>query len=299
VQWTRVPGGQATAALEVVCRRLLSGHDLGPDASGRAQDRPARAARQAPGRPYPEFPHEEPGQRVRFWAHVVGWLLQSAWISFGRLPRWVRLIVWIWLAVALLSRSWIRDWDKDESPAPPPKASGRTSISPADARKLRDIADSYQGSSNPSDIAKLGLQIARSFAPEAGEQSAAAPSPVLAVPFGAPSGDPPARKLADSAFAQVYGRIAISHHGHVSLTEQPLAALDSAAAVARGREHQAQYVLYGAVDQRSPTQSLTVRLLSVKDGAVLWSESYPVTGADPAAIAAQVEARMPAAEEDD
>ena len=75
----------------------------------------------------------------------------------------------------------------------------------------------------------------------------------------------------------------------------PLGALDNGAAVARGHERQAKYVLYGAADPQA--HSLTVRLVSVKDGSVLWSESYPVAGADPAAIAAQVEAKMPAAEE--
>jgi TolB-like protein len=298
VQWTRVPGGQATAALEAVCRRLVSGHNVGPDVSRQAPDRSARAVSQPSARVYPEFPREEPGQRIRFWAHVTGWLLQSAWISFKRLPRWIRLIVWIWLAIAIMARAcepWTRD--SSEQPAAPKGASG-TTISPADAKKLKDIADSYQGSSNNSDVAKLGLQIAQTFAGEVGKEIAAAQPPLLAIPFGAPSADGAAQKLADSTFAQVYGRIAISHHGHVGLMNEPLTSLDTAAAVAHGRAHQAKFVLYGAVDRQSPTQSLTVQLLSVKDGSVLWSESYPVTGADPDAIAAQVDAKMPAAEDD-
>lgn len=298
VQWTRVPGGQPTAALEAVCRRLLSGHGATPDPAGEAPGRPAQAhSRRAP-RAYPEFPREEPGQRVRFWAHVVGWLLQAAWISFGRLPRWIRWIVWAWLAIALMSRGCSRHWDNDESPPATPKAPSGKAISPADANKLREIADSYQGSANSSDVAKLGLAVAQTFASEVGKEVAAAQAPLLAIPFGAPAGDAPGQKLADSTFAQVYGRIAISHHGHVGLMSEPLASLDTASAVARGREREAQYVLYGAVDRPSPTQSLTVKLLSVKDGTALWSGSYPVTGADPAAIAAQVDAQVPAAEND-
>jgi TolB-like protein len=118
---------------------------------------------------------------------------------------------------------------------------------------------------------------------------------VLAIPFGAPAADATARKLADSTFAQVYGRIAISHRGHVALTNEPLASLEAAAAVAQGRAHQAQHVVYGAVDPQS--RSLTVRVVSVKDGSLLWSASYPVAGADPAAIAAQVDAKLPATDE--
>lgn len=299
VQWTRVPGGQATAALEALCRRILSGHDAGAGPARPPPERSAAARAQPATRLYPEFPREEPGQRIRFWAQIVGWLLQSAWISFKRLPRWIRLIVWIWLAILVMAKAcepWTRD--ADEPPATPRVPSGDT-ISPADASKLRGIAESYQGSSNAADIAKLGMQIAQTFASEAGKEAAGAHSPLLAIPFGAPAADPAARKLADSTFAQVYGRIAISRHGHVSLMEQPLGSPDAAAAVAQGRARAAHYVLYGAVDGQAPTQRLAVRLVSVKDGAVLWSGSYPVAGADPAAIAAQVEAKMPAAEEDD
>ena len=297
VQWTRVPGGQASAALEALCRRLLSGQDVGPELARPAPERSARAPGQPPGRRYPEFPREEPGQRIRFWAHVIGWLLQAAWISFKRLPRWIRLLVWIWLAIGIMAKA-CEPWTRDRSEAPAPKAASGDTISAADAKKLKDIADSYQGNANASDVAKLGLQIAQTFASEAGKEVAAAQSPLLAIPFGAPADDGAARKLADSTFAQVYGRIAISHHGHVGLLTEPLASLDAAAALAQGRARQAQYVLYGAVDGQLPTQSLTVKLLAVKDGALLWSGSYPVTGADPAAIAAQVDAKVPAADDD-
>jgi TolB-like protein len=304
VQWTRVPGGQGTAALEAVCRRLLSGNVIPADVSRPAPERAGRAPQQPAGRVYPEFPREEPGQRIRFWAHVVGWLLQAAWISFMRLPRWIRWIVWAWLAVILLSRgcSLSRDWDRDETapatPAAAPKAPGGDTISPADAKKLKDIADSYQGSSNTSDVAKLGIQIAQTFASEVGKEVAAARAPLLAIPFGAPSGDAAARKLADSTFAQVYGRIAISQHGRLGLVNEPLASADTNAAVAQGRAHGAKYVLWGAVDGQPPAQSLTVKLLKVKDGSVLWSETYPASGADPAAIAAQAEAKIPASDDD-
>jgi TolB-like protein len=306
VQWTRAPGGQATPALEALTRRLLAGQEVGGELNKEAPQRSARAARHEERRaerrqPYPEFPREEPGQKIRFWAHVVGWLLQGAWISFRRLPGWIRWIVWIWLAIALMSRgcSLSREWDRNDSPPTPPKAPAASTLSPADARKLRDIADGYQGSTHKSDVAKLGVEIAQTFASELGKEIAARKNPLLAIPFGAPSGDPAARKLADASFAQVYGRVALSHHGRVGLTDEPLATLDSAAATARGRERQAKYVLFGAVDTGSPAQSLTVQLLSVDDGAVIWSESFAVAGADPAAIAAQVDAKVHVAQADD
>jgi TolB-like protein len=171
------------------------------------------------------------------------------------------------------------------------------SLSSTDTKKVKEISESYQGSLNKADIAKLGMQIAREFADGAGSTPGEA-QPLLAIPFSAPSGDSVAQKLADSAFAQVYGRIALSHHGRVGLTDEPLSSPDASAVAERGRAHHSKYVLYGAVDERSAAQSLTVKMLVVADGSILWSESYPLAGADPARIAAEVDSKVPRIEND-
>ena len=62
---------------------------------------PPAASTRKPAAPYPPFPREEPGQRVRFWAHVLGWLGRSAWMSFQRLPRWLRILIYVWVAIVL------------------------------------------------------------------------------------------------------------------------------------------------------------------------------------------------------
>lgn len=285
VQWLRLPGGQPTAAFEALCRRLVSGQALGPQPPKKAPDRPGRTRSQSPTPEYPEFPREEAGQRIRFWAHVIGWTFRSAWIFFKRLPKWVRLIVYVWLFIALMSRGCIAPVGHSEK------------ISPAASRKLKEISDNYQGSSNKADIAKLGAQIARAFSDETGDNPTAR-SPILAIPFSAPSDDPAAQKLADSTFALVYGRVAISHHGHVGLTDEPLPSIDSGVAVERGRANHSMYVLYGAIDNQASVQRLTVKIAAVADGSVLWSESYPAAGADPAKIAAEVDSKVPTLEGD-
>src|SRR6185312_823081 len=83
VQWLRIPDGQPTAALEAVCRRLVSGEV--PAAKTAAWNRapessPAHRA-QPRTRELPPFPREEAGQRFRFWFQVAGWGLQSAWMA--------------------------------------------------------------------------------------------------------------------------------------------------------------------------------------------------------------------------
>jgi TolB-like protein len=222
---------------------------------------------------------------------VAGWAFQSAWIFFNRFPKWVRFLVYAWLFIALLSRGC-------SSPEERSAEGHSDKISPAAAKKLKEISANYQGSSNKADIAKLATQIAQAFSDEAGDGSPAAQSPILAIPFSAPSDDPAAKRLADSIFAQVYGRVAISHHGHVGLTAEPLPSLDPGVAAERGRANHSTYVLYGAIDSQSAAQSFTVKILTVADGSVVWSQSYPVAGADAAKIAAEVDSKVPAVEGD-
>jgi hypothetical protein len=103
VQWLRLPGGRSTSALEAVCRRLVSG-----DAAVSTAER-KRTARAAGRVPPPvaaprEFPKEEPGQKLKFWVEVVGWVFWSGWALFKRWPRWIRILLIIWLAMVLLNR---------------------------------------------------------------------------------------------------------------------------------------------------------------------------------------------------
>jgi TolB-like protein len=283
VQWLRLPGGQPTAAFEALCRRLVTGQTTGAQPPRKAADPPART-RSQPAREYPEFPREEAGQRIRFWAHVAGWAIQSAWIFFNRFPKWIRFVAYLWLFVVLVARGCTPSDDRPEK------------ISRAEARKLKEISDNYQGSSNKADVEKLGALIAREFSGETGGKPAR--SPLLAVPFSGHAGDPAAQKLADSIFALVYGRVAVSHRGHVGLTDEPLPSLDPAVAVERGRANHSTYVLYGGIDNQSAVQTITVKIVAVADGSVVWSESYPAAGANPAKIAEEVNSKVPSLEDD-
>jgi len=52
--------------------------------------------------------------------------------------------------------------------------------------------------------------------------------------------------------------------------------------------------MYGAINN----QSLDVKVIESEDGSVVWSKSYPEHGTDPAAIAAEVESKVPAPDND-
>jgi TolB-like protein len=284
VQWLKVPGGEPTAALEALCRRLVSGGTALASSPKKSTSRLTKRAASRSTLSYTEFPREEPGQRMRFWFGVVGWALRSAWIFFTRLPRWIRIIAYVWLGVAILSKG-----------CTPGNHESRR-LSSADAQKLKAIAEQYQGSSNKADVAKLGAQVARAFSDDADQ--ATQRTPLLAIPFTAPAGDAAAEKLADSTFAQVYGRISISHPKHVGLSKDPLSSRDLGAALERGRANHSTYILYGTVDSEGKSQALTVKIVTVGDGLVVWSKSYPAEGADPAQIAAEVDSKVPSIEDD-
>jgi TolB-like protein len=285
VQWLRVPGGQPTAALEALCRRLVSGDAVGAPAVKPSPARLVRVPASVPALSYPEFPRHEPGQRLKFWVEVVGWAFRCAWTLFRRLPRWIRIILILWLAVVLLSRSCT------------PRHHESSELTPAAAQKLKSLADQHQGGANPADYAKLGAQIAREFSDSA-EQSSTARSALLVIPFAAPAADATAKKLADSTLAQVYGRLALSHSGQVGLSKEAQPSCDLTAAVEQGRSRHSSYVLCGAIDPLASPQLLTITIATIEDGTVLWSKSYPVAGADPAKIAAEVDAKVPPLEDD-
>jgi hypothetical protein len=276
VQWVRAPGGRPTPALETLCRRLVSGQSVvAPAKKNRLGTRTLHRS-QARAREYPEFPREEPGQRVRFWVEVLGWALRSGWIFFRGFPGWVRIGIYIWLAIILMSR------------ACTPSKDHAARSSSADTSALPEAPRAREPGPADVDLTNLGSEIAQRVTAEVGDQVAIG-RPLLAIPFSAPR-DAAAQKLADKTFAEVYRTVELAHPGHVGLTRKPLSAADLSAAVERGRARHSQYVLYGAVDE---AENLTVRLAVVADGSLLWSHSYPVADADPSKIAADIESRVP------
>jgi TolB-like protein len=292
VQWLRVPDGQPTAALETLCRRLVSGQSVPrpsaepPRRRERQRDSRADKAGAASQRPFPPFPREEPGQRTRFWFQAAGWMLQSSWIGFQRLPRWVRVCIYVWFAIFLMTL-----WQHPDTQS--------RGISATQEKKLQEIAASHPGNWTAADTARLISQIAQQIPQDAGDEGSAS-APVLAIPFAAPQGDAGAQKLAASVFTQVYGRLAIARHGRVTLSGEPLPDLDSSVAAQQGRAHHSTYALYGAIAGSTPQQQqLTIKVISVADASTLWSKSYPVTGANSAGIAAEVAAHVPAGNDDD
>jgi len=287
VQWVRAPGGQPNAALESLCKRLVSGE---PVAGPRAPAPPVRVGSRRGASPpppvkYPDFPTEDGKSKTQYWLHVVGWAFRSAWIFFNQLPRWVRIVVYVWLCILLLSKGCSSNDHRSSR------------LSSGEAEQLHAISEKYHGSFDKKDISQLAAQIARITSDSA--ETPTERSPLLAIPFTAPTGNSEAAKIADSTFVLVYGKLAVAHHGLVGLSPEPAPCDDAKSALERGRSNHSAYVLCGAIGTEAAAQVLSVKISKVKDGSVVWSKSYPVAGADTAKIAEEVNSHVPTLDDDD
>jgi TolB-like protein len=287
IQWVRAPGGQPNAALQSLCKRLVSGEPMAEPRASAPIVRVASRRGAGPTLPvkYPDYPTESGKSKTQYWLHVAGWAFRSGWIFFNQLPRWVRIVVYVWLCIALLSRGCSSD---DHRPS---------RLSSREAQQIHDISEKYHGSFDKKDISQLATQIAR-IASDDDKETPTERSPLLAIPFTAPAGNAEAAKIADSTFALVYGKLAVAHHGRVGLSQEPAPCDDSKSAVERGRSNHSAYVLCGAIGTEAAAQVLSIKISKVSDGSVVWSKSYPVTGADPAKIADEVNSRIPTLDDD-
>jgi TolB-like protein len=288
IQWVRVPGGHPNAALQSLCKRLVSGEPVpGPRAPAPTARiaAPPSAGAPLPAR-YPEFPTEDAKSKTQYWFHVVGWAFRSAWIFFKQLPRWIRVIISVWLCIVLLSKGCSSNDHRSSR------------LSPSDAQQLHAISEKYHGSFDKKDISQLASQIAR-IASDDDKETPAERSPLLAIPFTAPAGNAEAGKIADSTFALVYGKLAIADHGQVGLSQESAACDDSKSAAERGRSNHSTYVLCGAIGTEAAAEVLAIKILKVSDGSVVWSKSYPVAGADPGKIAEEANSHVPTLGDDD
>jgi hypothetical protein len=286
VQWLRVPGGQATPALATLCRKLISGNPTIKPGWVRPPPAAAAGAAAAAAAPNliqawaPPFPREEPGQRVKFWVHVAFWAVASAWAGLKRLPRWLRSLIYLWIILAFLGRGC---WHGRDS---------KPTVSQETAQKLQGIADKYSAGRKKDDIVNLGQEIARAINQESGDDSTET-KPLLAVPFSTAGASSAEAKIVDSTFALLYGQASVAHHGQVALGKEAMPLSDVSGAVELGRQSHGSFVLMGAVEGVEAARTLAVKAIKVADGSVSWSKVYPLQGADPAAIAADVQANIP------
>lgn len=318
VHWLRCPGGQPTPALQALCARLLAGENALPPEppaatrapasrvstssrrNERAADPPIGAARTADDRPppmppFPERPGKD-GHLLKHVAEVLWWGLTAVWIVFKRLPRWLRILLSLWLAFLL-----INSCDR-ESPGPTstrkpskpssevPTATGRTEASQALEQVARELEKAAEDRSSPAlarGFADAGAKLVRKLA----ETDANAPGGrVLAVaPFHSRIPDDPATAaFATSVFNHVFGQTAVAVGKPIGLYADVSSDASDGLILDRARADGHRYLLLAHAESTDAGPAIAARLFQVSDASVAWSGHYPVTGAEPQGIAKQI-----------
>jgi TolB-like protein len=276
---------------------------LAADATPRSADAQAHAPQQMPPMPpLPQVP-EKGGflHGVKFIAEVLWWALTAAWLLFIRLPKWARILVTLWLVVTLFSTRCSRS---NEPPAiASPSRTAPVHSSGEGQKKIRQGVERAASAAREggftlekADLGRIAAEIAHVFGDGFIETSAAGKTIVI-IPFAPPSAETPGGKFAHGVFLSLYGRLSLARRNEIGvvspLRAEPIPEVLLARATALG----ASFVLAASPVAEGEDAALNVKLFSVADSAVAWTESFPIKGADSTAvaetIAAQVFERLP------
>jgi TolB-like protein len=294
VQWLRAPDGQSTPALDALIGRLAAGDHAPPRRPAVEAPRPAsaksgwRKSREpaAPPPPIPPFPPvpQQGGiwQGLHFVVEILKWAIVAARLLFKRLPKWARVLVVIWIVLLLLPRY----SSDDESPRAKSKAATKDSIATKldqvdaalalkeAARQLEQKAGAKDTGNLGSGFAKAGADIARAISTEISPAEKVSRQ-FTVIPFATGIGDPPAAEFAGAVFKGFYRQLATARGDIVGISLEPAESDESA--IALGRRLGTAYLVAPRLKKEADETVLTLRLLDIKDGTVIWSSSCPVT----------------------
>jgi TolB-like protein len=324
VQWLRLPDGQPTPALESLVRRLLAGEHRAPPRPAASVTRPPMAVTRPPlltptqppfttppaaaSTPPPEadpsHPHAPPpmppvppapekggfAHGLKYAAEISWWVLTVAWLLFKRLPRWLRILLSIWIVMTFFARC------GRDNPAPAASKPARVrTVSPEEVRRAIQSAAEKVAASSPAgstdlkshDLFRIGREIARTLAKDQPADGAAG-KPVVIVPFAQGIADEVTAKFATAVFASCYGQMLVARPGAAAIAEQPSAIASNDALAALGKGLGAEFVLAAELAVEAGPRSLAVRLLRVRDSTPVWSDSFPIADTEPSAAAEKI-----------
>ncbi len=235
----------------------------------------------------PAFPHPPEkggfGHQLKFLAEVLWWGVTAAWTLLRRLPKWARVLVYVWIILFAFNRcdravqfvgrpagkSAERERKKTERPSEEDAQAARVARELGD--KLTAIANS--SGSAPDKIARLGAEIARAVAGDAGGP------PLLLVPFTGPDVDDPAVEAAGAVFLATFTRVTQARPG--------LAGLHTSTAAPA-----APFVLSGEIVKTADSAELRVRLERASQSTPVWTETFPLAAGTADAHAAKIAAAV-------
>ncbi len=258
--------------------------------------------------PMPPMPHvpEKGGflHGIKFILEIFWWALTAAWLLFKRLPRWARILVTIWLVITLFSSRGCNPSVSVRDPDTNRKSRVSLGDNNQPVREIRGVeaqqaiktavdqfaqaAREARKNGNTVDLARLGNEIAKSFASSMPENPGnALGKRLVMVPFSKIGSDEPAEKFSSAVFASLYGQLSLTHAREVGLLRHP-PGLDDAGLLARAKQFGSTFLLVGHLTGEGDARALTVRLLATEDGSTTWTESYPLASAEPSDVADKI-----------
>lgn len=246
VQWLHVPDGKPTDGLHELAERLLAG---GHERLHRS-DAPRRK-RQAPSAA-PTKLRRPPPKWLQPIVELWGWL-----------PRWVRVIGWVFIVMFLVKTcSWLG--------SSPSQRSAKTAKALEAANK---VAQTATANANKDQFERLAENIIGSLA--SGALSMAAPD-VLVLPF---QGGGDEEDFGDDVFAAVLKQLFSTPNLKGGLSPTPLSGKPGdATPVERGRSRQARFVLSGKITLRegTATKILAIEIDDVAAGKSVYHGEFNV-----------------------
>lgn len=281
VQWLRVPGGQATPQFRGLAQKLAAddamAHPPTPVlAPIEHSDRKARAVTKGP----PPFPHippfPEPGDRLRFCYELIPWsgrMLHALWV---RLPKWTRPVVAVMITFSVVDGVF-----SDRSAT-------RKNDETATAREIAKAAVEAAAHLRVAEVKTSSADWIRLVVDESikGERAG---RPLVVVNFS--SNDKDTGSYTRRLFASLIQLLRKNPENEFSISASPLPEdFDDDDALDRGTKLESDFVLTGLAEHPAVGQGpkFTAKLYNVKQGAVVWTETYDTVQVDAAAAAARL-----------
>jgi TIR domain len=294
VQWIRVPGGNETPAFSALCARIAQGQLQAQAAASKPPlvRETLKGGRREPP-PFPVFPQKGPSTR-KYLRDVIRFVAYTLVAALLRLPRWIRVILYLWFIFFLIGKGCSHR---------PVKAD--VDITPSDETKkaeeakaaIEKVAQKLDGGTESSGGTKFAKDLAKAVLSAAKEADSSGSTYYLA-PFAGSESTDPAAATATATFVKLSAKLSAKEGSHLVIAPAPLPTQDAPTLTEQGKSKNADIVISGAVNPGAGGSVLVVEIVAVKKASLLWEKAYPLPASDPAAIAAEVVSSLPAPEED-
>jgi TolB-like protein len=164
----------------------------------------------------------------------------------------------------------------------------RQALERAAASSRREGAITIEG----AELGKLAAEVAEVFGEGYSDHQAAAGKPLVVIPFAAPDAATPGAKFAHEVFLSLFGRLSLDRRGEVGVVSPLRSEPVPAVLLARANTLGAKFILAASPVAEGDEAILTVKLFSVAESAVIWTESFPIKGASDAEVAGKIAAAV-------